>query len=86
MSRLAIHNIKKISKTLLVFAMIFSASIVYFIFAGEIGIGTGSGVPTYNVISYASSPIKYISILFMIGFAVFILMLSRWLLLKKHQH
>ncbi|MFT4712638.1 MAG: hypothetical protein ACI808_002188 [Paraglaciecola sp.] len=57
-------------------------AIIYFVLTGEIRTVTGSGVPTYDVVSYSNSPVKYISILSGLGLVVVGLLLARWFALK----
>ena len=76
------NNIDKIASTFLFFAIVFSASIIYFVIVGEIKIGTGSGVPTYDLVSYEHSPVKFISILAGLGLVVAGLFVARWFALK----
>jgi hypothetical protein len=59
-----------------------SAAIVYFVIAGEIRIVTDTDIITNDVISYAHSPIKFISILVGLGFVVVGLFAARWLELQ----
>lgn len=76
------NNKYKIAPTLLFFAIIVSAAIVYFVIAGEIRIVTDTDIITNDVISYAHSPIKFISILVGLGFVVVGLFVARWLELQ----
>jgi hypothetical protein len=77
------NRFKRISSTLLIFAVVFTLSIIYFIFSGGIEVGTGTGVPVYHVVSFTESTIEYLLILTGFSLITAALFACRWYILNR---
>jgi hypothetical protein len=74
--------IDKIAFTLLLFAIVFMIATIHSIIVGELSVGSGMGVPTYEVIRYSDSPMQFMAIIGAIWLVVVALMTERWFALQ----